>query len=380
MKILLLSAYHAESHKQWCEGLIKYLPEHHWTLLSLPPRHFAWRVRGNSLSWAFSRQAELAAEYDLLIATSLVDLAALRGFVPALAQIPNLVYFHENQFEYPQSEHQHSVVEPQMVNLYSALCADQVVFNSAWNRDSFLAGVTALLDKLPDHVPKALPETLQQRSRLLPVGIGPDLFENPCVPKTESGLPHMLRNHRWGNDIVGPPPTNQSLIITWAARWEYDKGPDNLLLILRGLRERRIDFRLNVLGQSFRNQPNEFDVIRKEFSEELLVFGHIEHRDKYLEVLAASHICLSTAYHEFQGLAVLEAVAMGCYPIVPDAMVYPEIFDSTFRYGTTADAVSLIERCQEDIRTGSLSIPDVRSFSWSVLAPRYDQLLKNLLK
>jgi glycosyltransferase involved in cell wall biosynthesis len=374
MKILLLSAYHAESHKQWCDGLIKYLPEHHWTLLSLPPRHFAWRVRGNSLSWAFSRQAELAAEYDLLIATSLVDLAALRGFVPALAKIPNLVYFHENQFEYPQSEHQHSVVEPQMVNLYSALCADQVVFNSAWNRDSFLDGVGSLLGKLPDQVPKALPEKLLERSTVLPVGLDPGLFDATGSDGKLTEPPLLVWNHRWEYDVIGTPPTNQSLIITWAARWEYDKGPDNLLLILRGLRDRGIDFRLNVLGQSFRNKPKVFDVIREEFSHELLIFGYIDQRQKYVSVLEASHICLSTAKHEFQGLAVLEAVAMGCYPIVPDAMVYPEIFDSTFRYGTAADAVSLIERCQEDIRTGSLSIPDVRRFSWSVLAPRYHQL------
>ena len=160
MKILLLSAYHAQSHQQWCDGLRKQLPQHDWTVLSLPPRHFAWRVRGNSLSWAFSHTQQLESQYDLLIATSLVDLSALRGFVPSLTQLPCLVYFHENQFEYPQSGQQTAALEPQIVNLYSALCADRVVFNSAWNRDSFLAGVTTLLEKLPDHVPPGLPQRL----------------------------------------------------------------------------------------------------------------------------------------------------------------------------------------------------------------------------
>ena len=101
MRILLLSAYDADSHIYWRKGLVAHLPEHQWTVLTLPGRYFSWRMRGNSMSWAFSEYETLSQPYDLVIATSMTDLSALRGFVPSLANTPTLVYFHENQFAYP---------------------------------------------------------------------------------------------------------------------------------------------------------------------------------------------------------------------------------------------------------------------------------------
>ena len=377
MKILLLSAYHAQSHKQWCDGLIKHLPQHHWTLLSLPPRHFAWRVRGNSLSWAFSHRQQLLSGYDLLIATSLVDLAALRGFVPALAQLPTLVYFHENQFEYPRSEHQKIAVEPQIVNLYSALCADQVLFNSAWNRDSFLSGVSRLLEKLPDHVPDALPDRLRQRSSLLPVGLDPELFgqEHPA-----SDPPILRWKHRWEYDIVGEKPKEDSLIITWSARWEYDKGPDRLLSIVKALAAMGVDFRLNIIGQSFRKTPEDIANIRNEFGHLLLQYGFVDSRSAYLGILAQSDVILSTAHHEFQGIAVAEAVASGCYPLVPNAVVYPEIFAPSFCYNSVEECVRKLSElavCKRNRQR--LHIPDVSRFSWAELGPKYAATFSSLV-
>ncbi len=56
MKILLLSAYDAMSHGYWRKGLMNAFPENDWTVLTLPPRYISWRLRGNSLSWAWGER------------------------------------------------------------------------------------------------------------------------------------------------------------------------------------------------------------------------------------------------------------------------------------------------------------------------------------
>lgn len=136
----LLSAYDALSHQYWRKGLVDKFPEHDWTVLALPVRFFSWRLRSNSLTWAFSERKVLTAGYDLLVCTSMIDLSSLKGMVPELTKIPTLCYFHENQFAYPASEQQSASVEPLILNIYTALAADQVLFNSVCNRQTFIEG------------------------------------------------------------------------------------------------------------------------------------------------------------------------------------------------------------------------------------------------
>jgi len=99
VRILLLSAYDADSHRRWREGLVAALPEHDWTVETLPPRHFSWRIRGNPLALADQLQRSRPAGWDRLMATSMTDLATLRGLVPSLAAMPAILYFHEEARE-----------------------------------------------------------------------------------------------------------------------------------------------------------------------------------------------------------------------------------------------------------------------------------------
>jgi hypothetical protein len=48
MRVLLLSPYDAHSHRRWRKGLVAAFPDWQWTVLTLPPRFFLWRVRGNT--------------------------------------------------------------------------------------------------------------------------------------------------------------------------------------------------------------------------------------------------------------------------------------------------------------------------------------------
>ncbi|HEY7884932.1 MAG TPA: DUF3524 domain-containing protein, partial [Cellvibrionaceae bacterium] len=140
MRVLVLSAYDAPSHKRWHQNLVDALDDIHWTVLTLPPRYFRWRIRANSLYWALACREQLLQPYDVVLATSMTDLTGLRSLLPELAKIPTIIYFHENQFVYPVTLQQHALLEPQMMTLYSALSADALVFNSAFNRDTFMAG------------------------------------------------------------------------------------------------------------------------------------------------------------------------------------------------------------------------------------------------
>lgn len=377
MKVLLLSAYDAASHTYWRKSLVAQFPDYDWTVLTLPPRYFAWRLRGNSLSWAFGEREVLEQDYDLVFATSMTDLSALRGFVPKLATTPTLVYFHENQFAYPESGKEYGSLEPKILNIYTALAADKILFNSHYNRDSFLQGVAKLLKKMPDQVPPGMVEHLTQHSQVLPVPLMDQLYHigDDQADSQDSRNSQPI-------DIAWSGPATQSdnaIRIVWSARWEFDKGPDRLLAIMRELESRSVNYRMAIMGERFRKIPQEFNTIKQEFGHRLDQFGFAETRDKYLAWLSAGDIVLSTATHEFQGVAVLEAVVKGCIPVLPDREVYPELFGADYiypHYGTDIKkeakaAVDMIILRAEQINSGQLSVPDAQRFSWSELSEQY---------
>jgi glycosyltransferase involved in cell wall biosynthesis len=343
------------------------LPAWRWRILELPPRFFSWRVRGNALYWSMTERDTLEQDYDLLIATSMADLATLRGLVPALANIPAVVYFHENQFAYPQGEHQHSLLDAQLTSIYSALAADRVLFNSRYNRESFLAGCAELLGKLPDRVPPGVVEALDGKSNVLAVPI------DCCAPVTTRPFWHGIPATHDG------PATR----LLWVGRFEHDKGGDVLLAILRRLEESGFDYELALTGQQFRQSPAVFDTIRTTFEHRLVHCGYLEDVGSYRGLLAAADIVLSTAHHEFQGLAVLEAVSLGCVPVVPNRLAYVEIYPEDCRYASHPDDVGREARAAADLiveravtlRNGNLQPPDVSAFCMGELASRYQRLL-----
>tara|TARA_R110001599_G_scaffold353231_1_gene590971 strand:- start:44994 stop:46121 length:1128 start_codon:yes stop_codon:yes gene_type:complete len=370
MRVLLLSAYAAASHLHWQRSLLHMFPAWEWQVLTLPPRHFSWRIRGNPLYWSLSERAVLEGDYQLLVATSMVDLATLRGLVPALARLPSLLYFHENQFDYPQQSKQHSLVEAQMVSLYSALAADRLVFNSAYNRDTFLAGVDALLRKFPDRVPAGVAVMLAARAAVLPVPI--DIEGN------------VAGGVGWPTAAGSYP--QRPLRLLWTGRFEHDKGGDTLWHTLSELERRGLDYELAMTGQQFRSSPAVFSQIESEFGHRLVQFGYLEDIADYRALLCDADIVLSTARHEFQGLAVLEAVASGCLPAVPDRQAYPEIFAAQFRYpcqgsDVTAEAqgaAALVCRLAAEVKQGDAVVPDVSHFGSGPLRGPYAELFHAL--
>lgn len=322
------------------------------------------------MSWAFSERECLEQPYDLLIATSMVDLATLRGLVPSLAAIPSLYYFHENQFDYPQHSQRHSLLEAQMVSLYGALAADRLVFNSRYNLQTFVQGCDELLSRLPDEVPPGIPAALRDKSSVLAVPLLPaDEAADSCV---------------WSGGVAGLP--QHTLRILWSARFEHDKGGEGLQAILRLLERQGMDYELAVTGQQFRNSPQVFAEIEREFHHRLVQFGYVESPGEYRALQQGADVVLSTALHEFQGLAVMQAVQAGCLPVVPDRLAYSELYSPVYRYASNTDdlaaeassALALLLRLAHQLSVGEAQIPSMECFTTQALRPGYRALLQGM--
>ncbi|MFN2332945.1 MAG: DUF3524 domain-containing protein [Wenzhouxiangellaceae bacterium] len=339
----LLSAYRAASHSAWADWLTSAFDPFNWQRFELPGRHFAWRIRGNPLSW-LDELADTDVP-DLIVATSMVDLATIRGLHPRLAGVSTLLYFHENQFAYPRSERQVTSIEPQLVQVYAALAADTIAFNSEYNRATFLTGIAGLKKRMPDGVPDGLAERLERKSQVMPVPIEP----------------------------IPPAGQRDCRLIVWNHRWEYDRRPDLFAESLLELARQGVDFRLALLGPRPRTPPAALQRLRQEFHERIEVDAQLP-REAYRALLARAGIAVSTSEHEFQGLAMLEAASAGCIPLVPDALAYPEIYPAEYRY-PAGNRKALVQRLQCWLEGPASKPVDVTSWTRARLEPAWRNAL-----
>ena len=342
--IWLLSAYRSASHAAWADDLIDTFNDFDWFKLELTGRHFRWRIRGNPLSWLNKIPAE---QPDLILATSMVDLATLKGLHPHLANTPCFYYFHENQFAYPISKQQHQSVDPQMVQLYGALAASKLLFNSAYNRDSFLKGIDKLLKRLPDEVPDNITSRLKSKADILPVAI---------------------------KKLAYKGKKNKQLIL-WNHRWEYDKAPQVFADALIKLKNMDVSFQLALLGDRAEQKPAYLLQIENEFRDQILINEKVS-KVNYLKYLQLSSIVVSTAIHEFQGLSMLEAVSAGATPVVPDDLCYQEQYAVEFRY-KPGDSDALAEKLRHYLKTRP-EAPNVSQYYDEALKQKWSNTLSNI--
>jgi len=334
LHILALDPFAGGSHRAVLAGWRTH-SRHRFTLLELPGRHWKWRMR--HACWTLARRAAALEEcFDLVWTTDMLDLAAWRGLAPpAIAALPHVGYQHESQLLYPDRHAGARDDHYAFTNLLSAAAADAVWWSSAWHRDAALAAYRAWLPRYPDHQPLDAVERIAAHSAVLHPGITP---------------------------IVPQPDRNGPCHLLWCARFEADKNPADFVAAIEALAAAGPDFRLSVIGGHETVATPELTGLRERHHQRIVHWGWQPDREAYARCLTAADIVVSTADHEFFGLAVVEALSAGCFPLLPRRLAYPEVLadfgadglDDGLYAGSRADLVQRLHQLLDRHAAGEL--------------------------
>jgi glycosyltransferase involved in cell wall biosynthesis len=326
-------------------------------------------MQGGAVTLA--RQARvLQSSPDLILATDMVNVPvflALSG--DRLASVPLAFYFHENQLTYPLQPGEKRDLHYGFINFVSALRADAVFFNSAYHLEAFFDELPRLLKHFPDYNELWAVDELRAKSSVLPLGLNLARLDAHRPDRTTTGRSLLLWNHRW----------------------EYDKDPQTFFRAIYALAEEADesagpDFGLILLGESFRNRPDEFLEARQRLGDRIVHFGYAEDAAIYARLLWQADVVVSTAIHEFFGAAVVEASYCDCFPILPRRLSYPELIPAAHHdeclYDDFEGLLAHLRKaigCSGEIRSISFREHMTR-FDWARMAPRYDKLLEGLVR
>ena len=346
--ILLIEAFYDGSHRCLIDLLHRNLSPRSM-LVTLPGTKWPWRARCSALILADLIPEKTDNDLKYLFSSSIVNLSELIALRVDLRPLKKMVYFHENDLVYPkQNENQEQRDFQYGYNqILTALVADICLFNSLYNLQTFLEKLGPFLNRMPS--PKAnvqdIRMKIEKKSRVLYYPLNEPLF-----PMTNSNK-------------TGP------LCIVWPHRWEHDKDPDTFFSVIFELYQTySLEFTLIILGQSYGEVPTIFADTRDKLPTNYIRhWGFVQSRKEYEELLMQGDVVVSTALHEFFGVAMLEACRSGCVPLVPDRLAYTELYpNEQHKYRTRAQLFKkLKEYCQNpDYVRNKAPKQDTNSFQW----------------
>jgi glycosyltransferase involved in cell wall biosynthesis len=309
--ILALEPWYGGSHRNFLDGLVAH-SSHDFETITMTSRFWKWRMQGGAVTLA--KKANLSVQAgnipDVIFSTDMVNLPAFLALTrPALSQVPIVLYFHENQLTYPLAEGENRDLTYAYINYLSCLAADSIVFNSQFHFDEFIESLPTLLRAFPDYTHLNSVQAIREKSNVLHLGM--DLERHDQYSARYS-------RHAWGPGMEPP-------IVLWNQRWEYDKNPEGFFRLMNRLDDAGYKFRLILAGEHFEEQPYEFEKAFKRYADRILHYGYAENFEEYSNLLHRADIVVSTAIHEFFGIAILEAIYCGCHPVLPNRLSYPEL-------------------------------------------------------
>jgi glycosyltransferase involved in cell wall biosynthesis len=312
MKILALEPYYGGSHEAFLDGLVAN-SSHEFRTITMADRFWKWRMQGGAVTLARKGMEywEDGFEPDLILATDMVNLPAFMALTrPHFSSTPVVLYFHENQLTYPLPEDQSRDYTYGYINYLSCLAADRAVFNSQFHYDGFTGALPELLRLFPDYTHLETVQQIRDNSEVLHLGIDLKSLDHPRF--------NFNRSQVWETRQNGP-------VILWNQRWEYDKNPEQFFRVMNRLDDAGCSFRLILAGEHFEEQPYEFEQAWQRYGSRILHYGYAEDRQQYSRLLHQADLVVSTALHEFFGIAIMEAIYCGCHPVLPNRLTYPEL-------------------------------------------------------
>ena len=246
-------------------------------------------MRASSLYFA---QHITNKKYQTIFCTSYLNIAEFKSLRPDLNSAKYILYFHENQLNYPTRKKEDKMdFQFGWVQIVSCMVADIILFNSQYNMDSFISKIPSHLNKVPGikYEVESVLTTIKQKSQVL---YFPITLEEKYI--------QLDRKYIEGTKIN----------ILWNHRWEYDKNPDDFFNAILNLSKHTTDFTVSVLGETYEGMPEVFEKVKPELEKKGLIknWGFVPDKAQYYTILCDSHIVISTAIHEFYGVSVLEAV------------------------------------------------------------------------
>ncbi len=371
-----LEPYFGGSHRQFLEGL-RTFSGHEVSVFGLPGRHWKWRMHGGAISLARSAgcPAENGAPH-VVFASGMLDLPTYRSLAPpGVGFAPAMLYFHENQLTYPLPPGVERDLGYGLRQLVSAAAADAVYFNSAFHQDEFLRAAADLLAAMPDERCEWLVEEVAARSRVLPLGCDLARFDEYAPSGGAAGPPGDSRGastgSRWGDPARGP-------LILWNQRWEYDKAPGEFFRALYALQEAGVAFRVAVAGANQGLPSAEFVEAHERLHRHIVQWGRLDLFSDYADLLWQADIVVSTALHEFFGVAVVEALYCGCRPVLPRRLSYPELVPAEVHDRVLYDEGGLVPLLREALTAPPPWSRDwqrtwVIPYDWGCMVQRYDR-------
>jgi glycosyltransferase involved in cell wall biosynthesis len=362
MNILIVAPYFGGSHRSWAEGYAQH-STHCIDLLTLPARFWKWRMQGGAVTLA-EQARRLNRRPDLLLVTDMLNLPVFLGLTrDVYADVPVVMYCHENQLTYPVPPGEKRDLTYGMINWLSMLAADHVLFNSRHHWEAWFDELPRLLKHFPDHTHMHHVPQLQARAQVLPVGCDLSRFDHTRGVVQKGRLPLVL----------------------WNQRWEYDKDPVTFFRALDILAAEGLDFQVALAGSNVRQMPEEFEAARERLGERVVHYGRAD-ADGYRDLLCRADIVVSTAIHEFFGIAIVEAIYGGCFPILPRRLAYPEVLPVDYHADCLYDEFSeLVDQLRWAVlhlgqaRTIAVQMrPAMAQYDWAEMAPRYDETMERV--